>query len=99
MAKFRKKPVEIEALTFNEMLQYGAENGGMLVDGVPESFMINNYPIWRVYNNYKIRTLEGDHLMTRDDILIIGVKGEIYPCKKDIFEMTYDKIEGEEKSE
>jgi hypothetical protein len=30
--------------------------------------------------------------MTREDMLIIGVKGEIYPCKKDIFEATYDLV-------
>lgn len=30
--------------------------------------------------------------MTPDDMLITGIQGEIYPCKKDIFEATYDAI-------
>ena len=42
-------------------------------------------------DTYRIQTLEGYHDMTRDDMLIIGVKGEAYPCKIDIFEMTYVK--------
>ena len=37
-----------------------------------------------------IPTLEGDHLASPGDWIIRGVKGEFYPCKPDIFEMTYD---------
>jgi hypothetical protein len=40
-----------------------------------------------------IKTLEGNHIANVGDYIIQGVKGEIYPCKPDIFEMTYDKIE------
>jgi hypothetical protein len=40
-----------------------------------------------------IKTLEGDHLVTPGDWIITGVKGEHYPCKPDIFEMTYEKVE------
>lgn len=39
-----------------------------------------------------IKTLEGDHKANIGDFIITGVKGEQYPCKPDIFEMTYDKI-------
>lgn len=38
-------------------------------------------------------TLEGVHTITFGDYIIQGVKGEIYPCKPDIFEMTYEKVE------
>jgi hypothetical protein len=37
-----------------------------------------------------IKTLEGDHLALVGDWIIKGVAGEFYPCKPDIFEMTYD---------
>ena len=37
-----------------------------------------------------IRTLEGNMLVSDEDYIIKGVKGEIYPCKPDIFEMSYD---------
>jgi len=40
-----------------------------------------------------IHTLEGDHLARWGDWIIKGVKGEFYPCKSDIFEMTYEKVE------
>lgn len=40
-----------------------------------------------------ISTLEGDMLGHKGDYLITGVNGEVYPCKKEIFEKTYDIIE------
>lgn len=39
-----------------------------------------------------IRTLEGDHHVSPGDWVIQGVKGEFYPCKPDIFEVTYDRV-------
>lgn len=42
---------------------------------------------------YMIDTLEGKHEVTIGDYIITGVKGETYPCKPDIFEMTYEKVE------
>lgn len=40
----------------------------------------------------KIETLEGTHSANRGDYIIQGVKGELYPCKPDIFEMTYEEV-------
>lgn len=40
-----------------------------------------------------IETLEGTHHASVGDWIITGVKGEKYPCKPDIFEMTYEKVE------
>lgn len=39
-----------------------------------------------------IDTLEGGHVVCPGDFIITGVKNEYYPCKPDIFEMTYEKI-------
>jgi len=39
-----------------------------------------------------IKTLEGGHIVCPGDWIITGVKGEKYPCKQEIFEMTYEKI-------
>lgn len=39
-----------------------------------------------------IGTLEGQMVVSWNDWIIKGVKGEIYPCKPDIFELTYDAI-------
>ena len=40
-----------------------------------------------------IDTLEGGHIVTPGDYIITGVVGEIYPCKPDIFKMTYELVE------
>jgi hypothetical protein len=91
MAKFRKKPVVIEAVTFDELVEHGKANGANIVNGMPWSFSYNGHPITHENDEcYLIPTLEGTHNMTPADMLITGVKGEIYPCKRDIFEQTYD---------
>lgn len=96
MAKYRKRPVVIEAMTFDELVQYGIENGGNVVNGLPWSFQINGRPITHDCqtgeDRYLISTLEGTMEMTRNDMLIIGVQGEAYPCKRDIFAATYEAV-------
>lgn len=85
MAIYRKKPVEIEAVQwFNHgdhpMVEvYDPEKAGKFIKGVgPYGW---------------IKTLEGGHIVIPRDWIIKGVKGEFYPCKPDIFEATYDKVE------
>lgn len=93
MKKYRKKPVVIEAMTFDEFIQYGKENTDNIVNGMPWSFTINGYNVTHENDEcYLIPTLEGIHNFTKDDMLIIGIKGEIYPCKIDIFEATYEGV-------
>jgi hypothetical protein len=91
MALFRKKPVVIEAITFSELVEYGRSHATNIVNGMPWSFDYKGHPI--IHENdrcYLIPTLEGTHNMTPADMLITGVKGEIYPCKIDIFTATYE---------
>lgn len=92
MAKFRKKPVVIEAITFDELIEHGkGQPGASIVDGMPWSFDYNGHAITHENDKcYLIPTLEGAMKFTPDDMLITGVKGEIYPCKTDIFEQTYE---------
>lgn len=93
MAKYTKIPVTVEAYTFDEMRVVEGRYGAVTCnDSGLSSFEINGRKIEQINTDtYRIQTLEGYHDMTRDDMLIIGVKGEAYPCKKDIFEMTYVK--------
>jgi len=94
MAKYRKKPVIIEAITFDELVQYGKDNGGNIVNGTPWSFEYEGQLISHEDDNcYLIPTLEGTMKFERGDMLITGIKGEIYPCKLDIFEETYELVE------
>ena len=89
--KFRKKPVVIEAITFDELVLHGRHNGANLVNGMPWAFNYQGHPISHENDQcYLIPTLEGTMKFTPGDMLITGVKGEIYPCKIDIFAATYE---------
>jgi hypothetical protein len=91
--KFRKKPIIIEAITFDDLVQYGKSHGGNIVNGMPWSFDYAGYPITHENDGcYLIPTLEGTMKFTREDMLITGVNGEIYPCKLDIFQKSYEAI-------
>lgn len=83
MPKFKKRPVVIEAEQYN-----GTEASIVkilaLVDGPADAV------IARV-GHLLIRTLEGDMRADPGDWIIKGIKGELYPCKPDIFAQTYDK--------
>ena len=90
MCKYRKKPVVIEAI------QYTRDNIHEVMNFIEEYSKEDNsrYLTYDAYNNeYYINTLEGKYLLTKSDYIICGVKGEFYPCKPDIFEMTYEKVE------
>lgn len=76
--KYRKLPVEIEALIWD---------GGNLED--LKSF---GTPCSIVEGALTIFTLEGNMEATTGDYIIKGVKGEFYPCKPDIFKLTYEEV-------
>lgn len=87
MAKFRKKPVVIEAVqlrwdTWGEMCDHAGV--GKLADGKPEG------RVGKDFIQMSIPTLEGLMIAHENDWIIKGVKGEIYPCKPDIFDATYE---------
>ncbi|MEG0944404.1 MAG: hypothetical protein RSD74_02200 [Angelakisella sp.] len=91
--RFRKKPVVIEAIAFDEFVEYGRRHGANIVNGMPWSFDYKGHFVTHENDGcYIIPTLEGAHNFTPNDMLITGVQGEIYPCKMDIFEATYEKI-------
>ena len=92
MGKYRKKPVVIDAfklgvdnmpdwfmdsVTANKVVLHGTSSGFYHADDT----------------NADIYTLEGWHHANYGDYIIRGVKGELYPCKPDIFDMTYDMVD------
>ena len=87
MKKFRKKPVIIEAEQF---VIYNNKE-------IPTFIKLLNVT-FPVYKNEKgepyiiVPTLEGQHIASNLDWIIKGIKGEIYPCKPDIFEATYEEV-------
>jgi len=95
MAKFRKLPVEIEAITFDELVAHGLANRANVVNGMPWSFKYQGQPITHENDDcYLIPTLEGTMNFERGAMLITGVEGEIYPCAKTIFDATYEPVDG-----
>jgi hypothetical protein len=88
---FRKKPVVITAITFDELIDHARKQGAHEIAGMPWSFTYAGQHITHENDDcYLIPTLEGTMKFQRGDMLITGVKGEIYPCKSDIFTATYD---------
>lgn len=91
---YRKKPVEIEAF------QYDGDMTGS--DGKPYApqwaldALKGGTMYYKDAGDLYIKTLEGDHHASVGDFIIQGIKGELYPCKPDVFEMTYESVEGEQ---
>lgn len=92
--KYRKKPVVIEAVQYH-MREY-ADNP-LVFDEVPVWLKeaIENKTIKPDFRSEDywylvIKTLEGNMDVTPGDWIIRGVKGELYPCKPDIFKATYE---------
>lgn len=88
--KFRKKPIEIEAVQFD-----GTEDGMWNIADKLDIYQ-DAISFLDLKDKMVCHTLEGDMVADKGDWIIKGVKGEIYPCKPDIFEMTYDKVENNE---
>lgn len=86
MAKYRKKPVVIEAWEFDGALDYSKTLPKEIKDMIGSIRLTGD-------GKLKIRTLEGDMFADRGDFIIKGVQGEFYPCKPDIFTATYELVE------
>jgi hypothetical protein len=91
MAKYRKKPVVIEAV------QWTGDNFKKIQEMLKEADekrVIMPHPNEdKEVQSLLIVTLEGEMRADKGDYIIKGVKGEIYPCKPDIFEKTYEPVE------
>ena len=93
MAKYRKKPVVIDAW------QYSGPAGEVEWE-IKEIFkqtgcrafikIMGTREPWESIERIVIPTLEGEHILSTGDYIIKGILGEYYPCKPDIFEMTYE---------
>ena len=98
--KYRKKPVEIEAFQMTEERRWNnvdwpqwmhlawnkPDNEEGALNCLQESDRTEGEcDLW-------ICTLEGVHKVTFGDWIIQGVQGELYPCKPDIFEATYEPV-------
>jgi len=84
--KFRKKPVVIDAMQFKHIDGFNGIKTIALATSLGLSRNKGVSVVW------EIPTLEGWHIVSSGDWIITGVKGEKYPCKPDIFELTYERV-------
>lgn len=103
--KYRKRPVIIDAwqfkATWHDLNPYSNEGfKAVYKRKVPtptvEQFSSDDPLAPSQYPSeiqYFIHTLEGEHRVIENDYIIKGVKGEFYPCKEEIFQLTYEKVD------
>lgn len=101
--KYRKKPVVVEAVqlkweNWNEICEFVTIQWDEK-DGVHGVYTENGVETPNTTGEIGliIPTLEGNMLGVQNDYIIKGVQGEFYPCKPDIFELTYELVEEDEK--
>lgn len=100
MPLFRKKPVAVEAVYYDPAYTSGpfapeVFDAHPWLEEAYENDVLSNHaylagksqPSGR---HLRIKTLEGEMIANKGDWIIRGVKGELYPCKPDIFAETYD---------
>ncbi len=93
--KYKKKPVVIEVIQWTgenkyEVEKFAGDKTSLSVNSIyrPQGHLPEDYILY-------INTLEGTMKAEIGDYIIKGIKGEFYPCRKDIFEETYEKLEEE----
>jgi len=79
--KYKKKPIVIDAI------QYTGDNKCEIMNFTEGQALKNTG-----YDHLIILTIEGNHKADVGDWIIKGIRGEFYPCKPDIFEMTYEVV-------
>ena len=80
--QYAKKPVTIEAIQLTD------KNHSEIIQWL-SSYNVESYTLNS--SEFYVKTLEGDMKANIGDYIIKGVKNEFYPCREDIFKMTYDE--------
>lgn len=95
MARFRKKPIVIEAYQWLKVEDYveGVKRDVDYYRAPGEDGELCQHCDLTKHSHGWINTLEGGHIVCPTDWIITGVKGEKYPCKADIFYSSYEKVE------
>lgn len=91
--KFRKKPIVIEA--FQMTVERRADNSDWpaWLHEAWNTPMEQPGAFYPLATSLCISTLEGSHVVSVGDWIIRGIKGELYPCKPDIFGATYEPVD------
>jgi hypothetical protein len=81
---YQKKPIQVEAL------QWTGKNRREIFDFCTQSYFNTDFETGNL--KLHVQTLEGNMEASVGDYIIKGIKGEFYPCKPDIFKLTYNEV-------
>ena len=90
--KYRKKPVVVEAFKWTGGRDQ-KEATEWILEAIRRGTVTITFVTGGLPSEMKIQTLEGVHRAYPGDYIIQDVAGELYPCKPDIFEQTYEEVE------
>ena len=91
MPQFRKRPVVIDAIPALDAIRAAREEWSALPDWLVVAYDLGGVVF--TDKSVSLPTLEGTMTAGVDDWIIRGVKGELYPCKSDIFAATYEAVD------
>ena len=100
--RWRKKPVEIDAWRVAELNHAAGHDWHALPEPVRDAYEEGGWVFGALVDEERcisVPTLEGSLLARPDDWIIRGVQGEFYPCKSDIFEATYERVDDDERTD
>ena len=95
MTQYRKKPIVIEAYQFHNRVCTPEDRPDWILEAVADKriqFQPANDRAGVPFDRLMIPTLEGIMEAHPGDWIIKGIKGELYPCKPDIFSATYEAV-------
>lgn len=93
--KFRKKPLVVEAFQMTAERHVNNVDWPEWLHAAWQISAPNCNALYRQRegdDSLQLQTLEGQVKITVNDWLIRGVHGELYPCKPDVFEATYEAV-------
>jgi hypothetical protein len=90
-ATFIKRPVQVQAVQYTRRFAWPEWFHDRVAQGTVKVFGTGKFAVPNAECYCLIETLEGTHRCDENDWIIQGVKGELYPCKPDIFKLTYEE--------
>jgi hypothetical protein len=95
MAKYRKKPIVIEAFQITRLRRLDNSEWPEWLNSAWNKQRTDVGAVFsdQDYGRLQVHTLEGILFVDWNDWMIRGVKGELYPCKPDVFEITYEALD------
>lgn len=98
MARWRKKPIVVEAFEWVYDENTGARSApgdnempDWLIEAMDQDTSVAG-ALYLFEGTWMVNTIEGEHKVNSGDWIIRGVAGELYACKPDIFDATYEPV-------